>query len=72
MTNNIPAWERIGSGEGPAQIAFALVLDGIVQQVMSTNTATASLLLEGPQIIRCKDDAEVGMTAEEAAYSVTP
>ena len=67
MTENIPTWERIGSGEGPAQIAFALVLDGIVQQIMSTNVATASLLLEGPQIIRCKDDAEVGMTVEQAA-----
>lgn len=67
MTENIPTWERIGSGEGPAQIPFALVLDGIVQQVMSTNLATASLLMENPEIIRCKDSAEIGMTAEEAA-----
>jgi hypothetical protein len=72
MTNNIPAWERIAPGEPAPTVAFALILDGIVQQVMSTNTSTASLLLENPQIVRCNYDTVVGMTAEEATFVATP
>jgi hypothetical protein len=68
MTTAIPAWTKISAGDEPGTVAFALVLDGIVQQVMKTNVATASLLLEGPQIIRCKDNAEAGQTAEQAAF----
>jgi hypothetical protein len=68
MTNNIPAWERVSQGESAPTVSFALILDGIVQQVMATNTTTASLLLENPKIIRCSYDAEVGMTEAEAAF----
>jgi hypothetical protein len=68
MTNNIPAWERVSPGDPAPTVNFALILDGIVQQVMSTNTSTASLLLENPKIIRCKYEAEVGMTEAEAAF----
>ena len=67
MTTAIPAWTKISAGEEPGIISFALILDGIVQQVMRVNVATASLLLENPIIARCKDDAEVGQTAEEVS-----
>jgi hypothetical protein len=69
MTTAIPSWEKIGPGQETGKVSFALVLDGVVQQVMTTNVQTASLLLENPQIIRCKDDAEAGMTVEEAAFT---
>lgn len=68
MTIAVPAWDRIPAGADPGKVAFALVLDGVVQQVMTTNVQTASLLLENPQIVRCKDDAEPGMTVEQAAF----
>jgi len=56
MTTAIPAWTKV-----------TLILDGVVQQVMKVNVQTASLLLENPQIVRCKDEAEAGQTAEEVA-----
>jgi hypothetical protein len=67
MTTAIPAWTKISAGEEQGTVSFALILDGVVQQIMKTNVATASLLLEGPQIVRCKDDAIAGQTAEEVA-----
>lgn len=67
MTTAIPTWSRLAAGAEQGTISFALVLDGVVQQIMKTNIQTASLLLENPQIIRCKDDAETGQTIEEAA-----
>jgi hypothetical protein len=67
MTTSIPAWSRVVVGTEPGVVAFALCLDGVVQQVMRTNVQTAALLLENPQFIVCKDDAEPGQTAEEAA-----
>jgi hypothetical protein len=67
MTTAIPAWTKVTAGEEPGIISFALILDGVVQQVMKVNVQTASLLLENPQIVRCKDEAEAGQTAEEVA-----
>ena len=67
MTIAIPAWSRIEVGAEPGTVAFALCLDGVVQQIMKTNVQTAALLLENPQFILCKDDAEPGQTTEEAA-----
>ena len=67
MTTSIPAWSRVVVGAEPGVVSFALCLDGVVQQVMKVNVQTASLLLENPQIVRCKDEAEAGQTAEEVA-----
>ena len=64
----IPAWDKIPAGAGTGPVHFALCLDGVVQQVMATNVQTASLLLANPTIIRCKEDAEVGMTVEQVTY----
>jgi hypothetical protein len=63
--HSIPSKHRFIILDSPKP--FALILDGVVQQIMKTNVATASLLLEGPQIVRCKDDAIAGQTAEEVA-----
>lgn len=67
MATAIPSWTKISAGEEQGTISFALILDGVVQQIMKTNVQTASLLLEGPEIIQCKDDAEVGQTVAEAS-----
>ena len=67
MTIDIPVWDKVSAGEPAPTIPFALILDGVVQQVMNTNV-TASLLLENPQIIRTNDYTVVGDTADSAVF----
>lgn len=64
----IPTWDTIPAGSGTGPVYFALCIDGVVQQVMTTNIQTASLLLANPTIVRCKETAEVGMTVEDVLY----
>jgi hypothetical protein len=68
MTIDIPAWDKVSAGEPAPTIPFALILDGVVQQIMNTNVTTASLLLENPQIIRTNDYTVVGDTADSAVF----
>ena len=38
MTIDIPAWDKVSAGEPAPTIPFALILDGVVQQIMNTKT----------------------------------
>lgn len=71
MTQSLPKWNAITAGEevGPS-IPFAMVLNGVVQQVMFVNIPTASLLVEGPEFVRCSPLATTGMTVEEATANM--
>lgn len=67
MAIELPTWNAITAGqEIGSDVAFALCLDGVVQQVVFVNIPTASLLVENPTIVMCSPTAAAGMTLEEA------
>lgn len=71
MTVSLPQWNAITEGqEVGSDVPFAMVLNGVVQQVMFVNIPTASLLVEGPEFVLCSPTATAGMTVAEATANM--
>jgi hypothetical protein len=71
---SIPEWIPVTT-ETPqpgVEVHLAMVLDGVVQQLISVPLSTASLILSNPEFVQVAKGAQPGMTIQEALEIVEP
>ena len=70
MTIEIPQWTFVTKEQETTLVKFAVVVDGIVQQIMNVNLAQASLWILNPEVVRCNDLTVPGDTKADAIAGV--
>ena len=65
---DIPQWIPITeAAPAPgAEVHLAMVLNGVVQQLMSVPLTTAALIFSNPEFVQVPKGAQPGMTLQEA------